>query len=82
MNNQNLDITIPYGDLDDAVENIICDHYSEYDETINRDSIKKVLREHLMYAIENILSEPSEHFKSNRKFWNDLENSAYLDDVA
>jgi hypothetical protein len=35
-----------------------------------------------MYAIENILSEPSEHFKSNEKFWNDLEKSVYLDDVA
>ena len=76
------DITIPYCDLDDAVENIICDRYSEYDEIVNRDSIKKVLKEYLMYAIEEILSEPSEHFKSNRKFWNDLENSVYLDDVA
>jgi hypothetical protein len=81
MNNQN-DITIPYCDLDDAVENIISDRYLEYDERVNRDSIKKVLKEHLEYAIENILSEPSEHFKSNRKFWNDLENSVYLDDVA
>lgn len=81
MKNQN-DITIPYCDLDDAVENIISDRYSEYDEKVNRDSIKRVLKEHLEYAIENILSEPSEHFKSNRKFWNDLENSVYLDDVA
>ena len=81
MNNQH-DITIPYCDLDDAVENIIGDRYAEYDESINRDSIKRVLKQHLMSAIENILSEPSEHFKSNRKFWDDLENSVYLDDVA
>jgi hypothetical protein len=81
MKNQN-DITIPYCDLDDAVENIISDRYAEYDERVNRDSIKKVLKDHLMYAIENILSEPSEHFKSDRSFWNDLENSVYLDDVA
>jgi hypothetical protein len=81
MKNQN-DITIPYCDLDDAVENIISDRYAEYDERVNRDSLKKVLKDHLMYAIEDILSEPSEHFKSNRKFWNDLENSVYLDDVA
>jgi hypothetical protein len=81
MKNKN-DITIPYCDLDDAVENIISDRYAEYDERVNRDSIKKVLKDHLMYAIENILSEPSEHFKSNRKFWDDLENSLYLDDVA
>jgi hypothetical protein len=81
MKNPN-DITIPYCDLDDAVENIICDRYSEYDETINRDSIKKVLKEHLKYAIEDILSEPSEYFKSNRKFWDDLDNSVYLNNVA
>jgi hypothetical protein len=81
MNNQN-NITIPYCDLDDAVENIISDRYLEYDEKIDRDSIKKVLKNHLEYAIEDILSEPSEYFKSNRKFWDDLENSVYLDDVA
>jgi 5-bromo-4-chloroindolyl phosphate hydrolysis protein len=81
MKNQN-DITIPYSDLDDAVENIIGDRYAEYDETVNRDSIKKVLKEHLMYAIEKILSEPSEYFKSDRSFWDDLDNSVYLDDVA
>jgi hypothetical protein len=81
MKNQN-DITIPYCDLDDAVENIISDRYLEYDETVNRDSIKKVLKEHLMSAIEKILSEPSEHFKSDRSFWDDLDNSVYLDDVA
>lgn len=81
MNNQN-DITIPYCDLDDAVENIIGDRYLEYDERIDRDSIKKVLKKHLEYAIEDILSEPLKHFKSNKKFWNDLENSVYLDDVA
>jgi hypothetical protein len=81
MKNQN-DITIPYSDLDDAVENIIGDRYLEYDERINRDSIKQVLKNHLEYAIEDILSEPSEYFKSNRKFWNDLDKSVYLDDVA
>jgi hypothetical protein len=81
MKNQN-DITIPYCDLDDAVENIISDRYLEYDERINRDSIKKVLKEHLKYAIEKILSEPSEHFKSDRSFWDDLDNSVYLDNVA
>lgn len=73
------DITIPYSDLDDAVENIIYDEYSEYDERINRDSIKRVLKQHLEYAIEEILSEPLLHFKSNRQFWQDLENSVYLD---
>jgi hypothetical protein len=81
MKNSN-DITIPYCDLDDAVENIIYDRFSEYDERINRDSIKKVLKEHLEYAIEDILSEPSEYFKSNRKFWDDLDSRVYLDDVA
>lgn len=81
MKNQH-DITIPYSDLDDAVENIIYDEYSEYGEKINRDSIKKVLKEHLEYAIEEILSKPLLHFKSNKKFWKDLENSVYLDDVA
>ncbi len=80
MKNQN-DITIPYCDLDDAVENIIYEQYSSYDERINRDSIKKVLKEHLEYAIEDILSEPLLHFKSNEKFWNDLQNSVCLDDV-
>jgi hypothetical protein len=81
MNNQN-DITIPYCDLDDAVENIISDRYLEYDEKIDRDSIKKVLKNHLEYVIEDILSEPSEYFKSNRKFWDDLDNNVYIDDVA
>lgn len=79
MKNQD-DITIAITDLDDAVENIIYDEYSEYDERINRDSIKVVLKEHLMYAIEEILSEPIEHFKSNKKFWQDLKRSVYLDD--
>lgn len=81
MKNSN-DITIPYCDLDDAVENIIGDRYSEDEERVNRESIKKVLKEHLEYAIEDILSEPLLHFKSNRKFWDDLDNSVYLDDVA
>lgn len=81
MKNQN-DITIPYSDLDDAVENIIGDRYLEYDERINRDSIKQVLKNHLEYAIEDILSEPPLYFKSNRKFWDDLDKSVYLDDVA
>lgn len=76
------DITIPYCDLDDAVENIISDRYSEDEERVNRESIKKVLKEHLEYAIEDILSEPLLHFKSNRKFWDDLDNSVYLNDVA
>lgn len=73
------DITIPYCDLDDAVENIISDRYPEYDATINRDSIKRVLKDHLMCAIEDVLSEPLEHFKCDRSFWKDLENSVYLD---
>ncbi|MGL4882246.1 MAG: hypothetical protein ACRC8K_14450 [Waterburya sp.] len=81
MKNSN-DITIPYCDLDDAVENIISDRYSEDEERVNRDSIKKVLKEHLKYAIEDILSEPLLYFKSDRKFWDDLDNSVYLDDVA
>ena len=76
------DITIPYCDLDDAVENIIYDRYSEYDATINRDLIKLVIKQHLMSAIEDILSDPAEHFKGDRTFWNDLENSAYIEDVA
>ncbi len=78
-NQNNNDITIAYSDLDDAVENIIYDEYSEYDERINRDSIKRVLKQHLECAIEEILSEPLLHFKSNRQFWQDLENSVYLD---
>lgn len=82
MNNQNLDITIPYCDLDDAVENIIGERYLEYDERIDRDSIKKVLRRHLEYAIEEIISDPVEYFKRDRSFWKDLENSVYIDDVA
>jgi hypothetical protein len=76
------DITIPYCDLDDAVENIISDRYLEYDEKINRDSIKKVLRRHLEYVIEEILSEPTEYFKRDRSFWKDLESSICIDDVA
>lgn len=79
MKNQD-DITIAITDLDDAVENIIYDKYSEYDERINRDSIKIVLKEHLEYAIEEILSEPLQHFKNNEKFWKDLKRSVYLDD--
>jgi hypothetical protein len=74
------DITIPYSDLDDAVENIIYYEYSEYYEKINRDSIKKVLKEHLEYAIEAIISEPLLHFRSNEKFWKDLENNIEFDD--
>ena len=81
MKNQN-DITIPYCDLDDAVENIIGERYAEYDERIDRESIKKVLKRRLEYAIEDILSEPTEYFKRDRLFWKDLENSVYLDDVA
>ena len=81
MKNVN-DIQIPYCDLDDAVENIIYEQYSEYDETINRESIKRVLKDHLMCAIEDILSEPTEYFKRDRSFWKDLENSVYIDDVA
>lgn len=81
MKNAN-DITIPYCDLDDAVENIIGDRYLEYDEKIDRDSIKKVLRRHLEYAIEEILSDPVEYFKRERSFWKDLENSVYIEDVA
>ena len=76
------DITIPYCDLDDAVENIIGECYLEYDETINRESVKKVLRRHIEYAVEEILSEPTEYFKRDRSFWKDLENSVYIDDVA
>lgn len=76
------DITIPYGDLDDAVENIIGDRYLEYDEKIDRESIKRVLRRHLEYAIEEILSEPTEYFKRNRSFQKDLESSVYIEDVA
>lgn len=88
MKNVN-DIQIPYCDLDDAVENIIYEQYSEYDETINRESIKRVLKDHLMCAIEDILSEPTEYFKRDcgasrrhRSFWKDLENSVYINDVA
>ncbi|MDJ0595846.1 MAG: hypothetical protein QNJ72_38670 [Pleurocapsa sp. MO_226.B13] len=81
MNNLN-DITIPYSDLDDAVENIIGDRYLEYDEKIDRNSIKKVLKRHLEDEIEEILSDPSEYFKRNRKFWKDLDSNIYLDDVA
>ena len=81
MKNQN-DITIPYCDLDDAVENIIYEQYSEYDATIDREPIKKVLKDHLMCAIEDILSEPTEYFKRDRSFWKDLENSVYIEDVA
>ncbi|MCC0178419.1 hypothetical protein I4641_15685 [Waterburya agarophytonicola K14] len=81
MNNQH-DITIPYSDLDDAVENIIGDRYLEYDEKIDRDSIKKVLKRHLEDEIEEILSDPTEYFKRNRKFWKDLDSNVYLDDVA
>lgn len=81
MKNLN-DITIPYSDLDDAVENIIGDRYLEYDERIDRDSIKKVLKRHLEYEIEEILSDPSEYFKRNSKFWKDLDSNVYLDDVA
>ena len=76
------DITIPYCDLDDAVENIISEQYSEYEATINRESIKRVLKDHLMCAIEDILSEPTEYFKRDRSFWQDLENSVYIEDVA
>ena len=79
MKNQN-NITIPYGDLDDAVEDIIGDRYLEYDERIDRDSIKRVLKRHLEYAIEKILSEPVEYFKRDRSFWKDLENSVYIDE--
>ena len=88
MKNVN-DITIPYCDLDDAVEDIIGDRYLEYDERIDRDSIKRVLKRHLEYAIEEILSEPVEYFKRDceasrrhRSFWKELENSVYIDDVA
>ena len=81
MKNVN-DITIPYCDLDDAVENIIYEQYSEYDETIDREPIKKVLRRHLEYAIEEILSEPTEYFKRDRSFQQDLEDSVYIEDVA
>ena len=81
MKNVN-DITIPYCDLDDAVENIIGDRYLEYDERIDRESIKRVVRRHLEYAVEEILSEPAEYFKRDRSFWKDLENSVYIDDVA
>ena len=79
MKNQD-DITIAITDLNDAIENIIYDEYSEYDERINRESIKKVLKEHLEYAIEEILSEPLEHFKNDKKFWRDLKDSVYLDE--
>ena len=81
MKNSN-DITISYCDLDDAVENIIGEQYLEYDERIDRESIKRVLRRHLEYAIEEILSEPTEYFKRDRSFWKDLENSVYIEDVA
>ena len=81
MKNQN-DITIPYCDLDDAVENIIGEQYLEYDERIDRESIKRVLRRHLEYAIEEMLSEPTEYFKRDCSFWKDLENSVYIEDMA
>ncbi len=60
---------------------IIYDEYPEYYERINRDSVMKVIKEHLEYAIEDILSEPLKHFRGNKKFWKDMQNSVYLDDV-
>lgn len=81
MENQNKnDIIIPYSELDDAVENIIYDEYPEYYETMNRDSVKEVLKEHLEYAIEEIISEPLKYFWNNKKFWRDMRNSVYLED--
>lgn len=80
MKNQDKnDIIIPYSELDDAVENIIYDEYSEYYETMNRDSVKEVFKEHLEYAIEEIISEPLKHFRKHKNFWKDLQNSVYLD---
>jgi hypothetical protein len=79
-NQSNNDITIPYCDLEDAAENIIYDRYREYDEIINRDSIMRVLKNHLECAIEEILSYPSQYFKDKEKFWKDLENNVELDD--
>jgi hypothetical protein len=81
MNNpNNNDITIPYSDLEDAAENIIYDRYREDDTRINRDSIMRVLKDHLECAIKDILSYPSEYFKDKEKFWKDLENNIEFDD--
>ncbi len=81
-NQNNNDIVIKYSELEDAAENIIYDEYPEDYERMNRDSVMKVIKEHLEYAIEDILSEPLKHFRGNKKFWKDMQDSVYLDDVA
>ncbi len=78
-NPNNNDIVIKYSELEDAAENIIYDEYPEDYERMNRDSVMKVLKKHLEYAIEDILSEPLKHFRKHKNFWKDMQDGIYLD---